>query len=754
MKKGGGKHGYQKKVAEMTLEEKASLMSGANSWDTQALPRVGLPKITLSDGPHGLRRQDNYESGELADATTRTAVGWPAACALAASFDRAVLHRLGTLLGQECQANDTQVLLGPGINIKRSPLCGRNFEYFSEDPYLTGELAAAYVSGLQEQGVSACVKHFAANNQEYRRMTTDSIVSERTLREIYFPAFEAAVKQGGVKSIMCSYNLINGVYSCENPWLLTEVLRKEWGFDGIVMTDWGAMNDRVKALCAGLELEMPSSFGINDRKLVEAVRAGTLDEAVLDRAAERLLTWIDWCLSRRKDTDSALAEHHAAAAELAAQCAVLLKNDGNMLPLDWKQKIVLIGSYAKKPRIQGGGSSHIVNYAVDSALDAMAAYADVEFVEMFTDDKPIEAQWQQAIDAAGAADAAVIFAGLPDSFESEGFDRRHLNMPDCQNAAISAIAAVQPNTAVVLHAGSPVVMPWLDEVKAVLDLYLSGEGSGTAAAQLLFGEENPSGKLPETFPRRLEDTPAYPDYGKDRLKAEYHEGIYVGYRHYDVRDMDVLFPFGYGLSYTTFALSDLRLSTDVLNAGETVTVQVDVTNTGSAVGAQVVQIYVGFRGTDTVGRPPRELKGFEKLRLEPGETRTVAITLDRRAFSYYETRIHNWYAEAGEYTIFAGTSSRDLPLTAAIRVISDPLPLPEFARVTVGDLTARVGDSAEQERIFAQLGNFRDGLASLAGEDGREAMVEAMTDAIPLRRIRSFAPVDEGELEALVERLR
>lgn len=751
-------------IAEMTLEEKSSLMSGANSWDTQEMKRVGLPKITMSDGPHGLRRQDNYEGtgmeetvsiaqGHARTVTTRTAIGWPTASALAASFDRGLLRKLGGLLGDECLANDTQVLLGPGVNIKRSPLCGRNFEYFSEDPFLSGELAAAYISGLQEKGVSACVKHFAANSQEFRRMTVNSVVSERALREIYLPAFEAAVRGGGTKSIMCSYNLINGVYACENTWLLADVLRKEWGFDGIVMSDWGAMNDRVKAICAGLELEMPASGGINDQKLVEAVRNGALDEAILDRAAERLLVWIAWCLEHKKAVGINLDEHHTAAADIAAQCAVLLKNEGALLPLKQNQKIVFIGSFARSPRIQGGGSSHIINYKIDSALEAVKGYADVQFVEMFNEDRPVAAQWQQAIDAAKAADVAVIFAGLPDSYESEGFDRRHLDLPDCQNEAIAAIAAVQKNTAVLLQTGSPVVLPWLNEVKAVLNLYLAGEGAGTAAVQLLFGTVNPSGKLAETYPLRLEDTPAYPDYGKSRLDAVYGEGIYVGYRHYDVRKLDVLFPFGYGLSYTDFALSNLRLSSAVLRGDMTITVCVDVTDTGAVAGAEVMQVYVGFNGEDTVGRPLRELKGFDKVFLQPGESKSVSIPLDRRAFSYYETRIQDWYAEAGEYTVFAGTSSRDLPLTASVTVISEPLPLPDFPRITVADLVARAETAEEQRCIYSHLGNFGAGLNSLAGEAGRGAMVAAMMDAMPLHSVKSFAAVSEDKLRKLAETL-
>jgi beta-glucosidase len=614
-------------IAKMTLEEKASLCSGANSWDTEKVDRVGLPKVTMSDGPHGLRRQLNYEDKRLSETNssaerlgqsggvvTREAIGWPTASALAASFDRNLLTELGELLGDECLAYDTQILLGPGVNIKRSPLCGRNFEYFSEDPYVAGELSAAYIKAIQSKGVSACVKHFAANNQEKRRMSADSIVSTRALREIYLPAFEAAVKKGGVKSVMCSYNLINGVYSCENTWLLTEVLRDEWGFDGIVMTDWGAMNDRVEALKAGLELEMPSSGGINDKKIVEAVKSGELDEAVLDNAVERLLKWIDWCLENKKAVGVSLEEHHKKAGDIAAKCAVLLKNDGNLLPISPDKKIVFIGGYAKKPRMQGGGSSHIKNYKIDSALEAVKDYANVEFIEMFHDDESNgDEEWQKAIEAAKNADVAVIFAGLPDSFESEGFDRTHLDMPEVQKKAITEIGAVQENTVVMLHAGSPIIMPWIDSAKSVLNLYLSGEGVGTAAVKLLFGEANPAGKLAETYPLRFEDTPSYLTYGKSKTEARYDEGIFVGYRWYDGRNMEVLFPFGYGLSYTTFEMKNLKLSSDTIKPGEKITATVDVTNTGDRAGAEVVQVYVGFDGEDTVCRPVRELRGFEKV---------------------------------------------------------------------------------------------------------------------------------------------
>lgn len=751
-------------ISKMTLEEKASLCSGANSWDTEKIDRVGLPKITMSDGPHGLRRQEGYENKGM-EATssqamkknlvvTKTAIGWPTASALAASFDRKLLGGIGALLGDECLAYDTQILLGPGVNIKRSPLCGRNFEYFSEDPYVAGELSAAYIAGLQEKGVSACVKHFAANNQEYRRMSCDSKVSQRALREIYLPAFETAVKKGGVKTVMCSYNLINGVYSCENVWLLTEVLRKEWGFDGFVMTDWGAMNERVAALKAGLELEMPSSHGINDKKLVAAVRDGSLDEAMLDNAVERLLNVISWCLENRKAIPISLEDHHQKAAKVATQCAVLLKNTDHLLPLNKHQKVAFIGGYADEPRIQGGGSSHIKNYKVDSALEAVKKVADVAYAPMFQDEKSLgDAAWTQAIEAAKQADVAVIFAGLPDSFESEGFDRTHLNMPQVQLDAIDAIADVQKNTVVVLHVGSPIIMPWLDKVKSVLNLYLSGEGSGEAAVELLYGEVNPSGKLAETFPLRLEDTPAYLTYGKKKLEADYCEDVYTGYRWYDARNLEVQFPFGYGLSYTDFRMDNLRLSSDTFRKGQTLEAAVDVTNIGTRAGAEVVQLYVGFDGRDTVGRPMRELRGFEKVMLEPGETKTVTISLDTRSFSYWEERIDDWYAEAGTYTIYVGNSSRNLPLTAQVSVEAQPLPLPVEARRTLGDLVDLVKTEEQLHRVLNLAGAMGTNLESLSGDNDATAMVRAMIDALPLHSVKSFSHATDEEINAVLESL-
>lgn len=516
------------------------------------------------------------------------------------------------------------------------------------------------------------------------------------------------------------------------------------------------MNERVAALRAGLELEMPSSHGVNDRKLVEAVRNGVLDEAILDNAVERLLEVINWCLENKKAIPVSLEEHHRQAAKVAEQCAVLLKNEDKLLPLNRNQKVAFIGGYAEKPRIQGGGSSHIRNYKVDSALETVKNVAQVTYAPMFRDEHSLgEDAWSEALEAARQADVAVIFAGLPDTFESKGFDRSHMNMPQVQLDAIEAVAAVQKNTVVVLHIGSPIVMPWLDKVKSVLNLYLSGEGSGEAAVALLYGKANPSGKLAETFPLRPEDTPAYLTYGKGTLEAVYSEDIYVGYRWYDARNLAVQFPFGYGLSYTDFRVDNLRLSADTFRAGDKLDVLVDVTNTGEQAGAEVVQVYVGFNGRDTVGRPVRELRGFEKVRLEPGETRTVSIPLDSRAFSYWETRIGDWYAEKGSYTVYVGTSSRNLPLTAEVTVVdAKPLPLPaDESRRTLGDLLNLAKTPEQTHQVLHLGGALGENLESLSGDADATAMVRAMIDALPLHSVKSFSWTTDEEIRAVADSL-
>ncbi|MCX4326233.1 MAG: glycoside hydrolase family 3 C-terminal domain-containing protein [Lachnospiraceae bacterium] len=664
----------------LSLEEKASLCSGADSWHTEAIERTGLPAVMLSDGPHGLRKQDEttYQIGP--DESIK-AVCFPTASAMACSFDRELIYKAGAALGEECQSEDINVLLGPGINMKRSPLCGRNFEYYSEDPYLAGELGAAFVNGVQSQGAGTSLKHFAANNQEWRRMSISSEMDERTLREIYLAAFEKVVKKAQPWTIMCSYNRINGTYSCENNWLLNKVLRDEWGFKGLVMTDWGAMNNRIEAIKAGLDLEMPSSHGETDKLLVAAVKDGSLPEEVLDKAVRRVLELADKSVTNKKQTTYNKEEHHRLAKNTAVNSAVLLKNNG-ILPLSGNEKIAVIGKFADIPRIQGGGSSHINCFKTESALEALGNQYNYTYSQGYNTDKDETDKilLDKAVKNAADADVAVIFAGLPDSFESEGFDRTHLDMPECQNHLIEEIYKVQKNIVVVLHNGSPVLMPWLGKAGAVLEMYLAGQASGAAAADLLFGKANPSGKLAETFPLRLEDNPSYLDFPGSRDKVHYSEGIFIGYRYYDKRNMDVLFPFGHGLSYTTFRYSNISIEKDgvitngnplTLNACDTdkIKVYVDITNTGNMAGAEIVQLYVkNFIGLEN--RPEKELKNFDKVFLEPGETKTVCMELCFRSFAYYNETLKDWFVESGTYGILIGASSRDIRCSSDIKIIS------------------------------------------------------------------------------------
>lgn len=743
-------------VAQMTLEEKAGLCSGADFWHLKGVERLGIPGVMVSDGPHGLRKQDQ-EADHLGINDSIKAVCFPAACATAASFDEALLERMGRALGEECRAEDVSVLLGPAVNIKRSPLCGRNFEYFSEDPYLAGKLAAAQVRGVQSWDVGTSVKHYAANNQEYRRMTCSSDMSERTLREIYLAPFETIVKEARPWTLMCSYNKINGVFASENPHTLTEILRDEWGFDGYVMSDWGAVNDRVKGLAAGLELEMPSSNGVRDAQIVAAVRGGTLEEAVLDKAVARILNIVfRYADVQHPEAKFDRAAHHALAAELEKECAVLLQNKG-ALPLARAAKIAYIGGFAEKPRYQGGGSSHINASAVASALDAARVNGtDVVYAEGFPADRDEtdEAKFAAAVEAARAADAAIIFAGLPDSFESEGYDRSHMRLPECQDRLIARVAAVQPNTVVVLHNGSPVECPWAESVNAVLEMYLGGQGVGAAADALLYGDANPSGRLPETFPYQLEDNPSHLNFPGDGKNVEYAEGVFVGYRYYDKKKMAVRWPFGHGLSYTTFEYSNVRVSADVLNDGGTVTVYADIKNTGDRAGREVVQLYVADR-TGTAGRPEKELKGFSKVALEPGETKTVELSVDARSLSWYSEALGGWYAAPGRYELLVGHSSRDIRGAAAVEFRTEKLlPFHVDENTTVGELLADPRTASSVRQMARQ---FMDTIAP-AAEDSADAAKEAvsdemarqMMDNMPLRGLRSFGAFPEGALERMI----
>lgn len=745
-------------ISQMTLEEKAGLCSGLDFWHTKPVERLGIPSVMVSDGPHGLRKQDD-KADHLGINESIKAVCMPAGCATAASFDRELIGRMGESLGASCQHEQVSVLLGPAVNIKRSPLCGRNFEYLSEDPYLAGEMAAAHINGVQSQHVGTSIKHFAANNQEHRRMSSSSNANERTLREIYFPAFETAVKKAQPWTVMCSYNRINGVYASENHWLLTEVLRNEWGFKGYVMSDWGAVSGRVEGLEAGLDLEMPSSGGINDRKIVEAVRAGKLDEAVVDQAVERILTINERYLAGAKpETVWDKEADHQLAAKIAEGCMVLLKNDG-VLPLSKEEKVAFIGEFAQKPRFQGGGSSHINCFKTTSALEA-AEGLPVVYAQGYSvaQDNATEEMIAEAVAAAKDAKVAVVFAGLPDSYESEGYDRTSMALPASQNAVIEAVAAANPNTVVVLHNGSPVEMPWIDKVGAVLEAYLGGQAVGLATVRLLYGDANPSGHLAETFPRKLEDNPSYLYYGGEGDQADYREGIFVGYRYYDKKKMDVLFPFGHGLSYTTFEYSNLRLSQTEMTDQDTLKVTVTATNTGARAGKTVVQLYVGDPES-TVLRPVRELKGFEKVELQPGESKDVMFLLDKRAFAYWNEELHDWHVETGEFVIELGQSSRAIDVRGTVIVKSTVKLKKHYTKDSIfmdiiADPDARKVVQPMLDQMADMFGPHGDE-SEAASEAISDEMGMAMMQYMPLRGVVSFAGEagDADLLENLLQAL-
>lgn len=751
-------------ISQMTLEEKASLCSGLDFWHTKGVERLGIPSEMVCDGPHGLRKQDDA-ADHLGINDSIKAVCFPAGCATASSFNRDLVRKLGETLGEECQAEHISTILGPAMNIKRSPLCGRNFEYYSEDPYVSTEIAGALVHGVQSKHVGTSPKHFMANNQEYHRMTSSSEMDERTMREIYLASFERMVKNEKPWTIMNSYNKLNGTYLCENKEILTDILRKEWGFDGYVMTDWGAMDDRVEALKAGCNLEMPSCGGVTDAEIVAAVQEGTLDEAVLDQCCEEFLNIIfQYEEHRDKDAVFQYERDHEIARQIEEECIILLKNEGGILPLSPDKNVAFIGKYAKAPRYQGGGSSHINSYKVESALDAVECAKNVRkdrivFAQGYDDkeDRIDEELCAEAVEKAQNADVAVIFAGLPDNFESEGYDRKHMRMPDCQNHLIEAVAAVQPNTIVVLHNGAPVEMPWIDQVKGVLEAYLGGQAVGGAVVNVLYGNANPSGRLAETFPLRLQDTPCYLTFGGEHDKSVYAEGIFVGYRYYTSKDMRVLFPFGHGLSYTTFAYKNLSVDKKAINENESLNVSVDVTNTGTRFGKEVIQLYVAPKG-GTVIRPLRELRAFDKIGLNPGETKTVTFVLDKRAFAYWNTEIHNWHVESGVYEIQIGENAQDIVLSSTVTVNSmTDIPKVYTRNSTMGEILADPKGKEIVQKTMAQiLGDNAQLIAAQEDNSGaiNEEMMTAMAEGMPLRQMLSFIPgVSRNVLEELINKL-
>ena len=647
-------------LQQMTLEEKAALCTGAGPWSTTPVPRLGVPEMVVSDGPHGVRHPlDVNQIGSQ----SHPATCFPTASSLAATWDKDLLREMGKALAEECVALHVDVLLGPGNNMKRTPVCGRNFEYFSEDPYLGGELAASLIEGIQSQGVGTSLKHYAVNNQEYQRFSISAEVDERTLREIYLAGFEKAVKQGKPWTVMCAYNRLNGVYGSENQHLMVDILKEEWGFAGLVMSDWGAVHDRVAALQGGLDLEMPGPKPRRVQAVVAAVRNGTLAESVVDEAVRRILRIVFKAAETPKGAGFDIQAHHALARKIAAEGMVLLKNNG-ILPLKNPQRIAVIGRAAETPHFQGGGSSHINPTLVALPIEELrqlAEGAELTYAEGYpADDSLRQDLIDRAVDTARAADVALLYIALPSYKESEGYDRADLDLTGQQVALIKAVAEAQPNAVVILNNGSAVVMgEWIDSVAAVLEAWMMGQAGGGAIADVLFGKVNPSGKLAETFPNRLVDTPAYVNYPGSNGKVEYGEGLYIGYRYYDAKQMPVAFPFGYGGSYTTFAYTQSSLSADSFKDVDGVTVSVAVTNTGPVAGKEIVQVYVHDQKSD-LARPVKELKGFAKVELQPGETKTVQIPLDFRAFAYYHPGHGQWITEDGAFEILIGSSAADI----------------------------------------------------------------------------------------------
>ncbi len=728
----------------MTLEEKAGFVSGGDFWHSQAVERLGIPSVLITDGPSGLRKQEEGND-HLGINGSRKSVSYPTGSCIACSFDRDLVYEYGKALGDEAQAEKVGVLLGPAVNIKRTPLCGRNFEYFSEDPYLAGELAAAYINGVQSRHIGTSIKHFAANSQEFRRMTMSSEMDERTLREIYLPAFETAVKKAQPWTVMCSYNKINGTYASENETLLKQILRDEWGFEGFVVSDWGAVSSRVKGLKAGMDLEMPGPAKAHTKELIQAVQNGELEEKDLDRACEKILRVFEryW---EHMDPDASYdyEEHHRLAGRMAAESMVLLKNENQILPLKKDAKIAFLGQFAEKPRYQGGGSSHVNSYKETSALEAASGY-NILYAPGYkaADEDPDEVLLAEAAEKAVEADVAVIFAGTTDRMESEAFDRADLSIPASHVKLIETVTQLQPNTIVVIHAGSCIEMPWINQVKAVLYAYMGGEAAGSSVVDILYGIVNPSGRLAETFPLRLEDNPSYPWYPGTNDRAEYREGIFTGYRWYDKTRREVLFPFGHGMSYTDFAYSNLMLDKEDMEDKDTLQVTVTVKNIGNLPGKETIQLYVVNPGREAI-RPIQELRDFQKVSLLPGEETTVTFCLDKRAFAWYDPTIHNWRTETGEYRIAVGKSSRDIVMEKPVNVRSSMVSRSNFTiDSTLGDI---MGTAKGAQVIGQMLGGTAKSVEGAATAGDSPAMsaeaAAAMFRDIPLRGMMLFAGDD------------
>lgn len=662
---------YKDLIEAMTLEEKASLMSGKDYWQTQNIDRLGISSMFLADGPHGIRKQA-VASDKLGLNEGIPATCFPTAATVANSWNVELGEKIGEYLGEEAIAQKVNVLLGPGVNMKRNPLCGRNFEYFSEDPYLAGKMAAGYIRGVQSHGISACVKHFAVNNQEERRMSIDTIVDERTLREIYLTAFEIAVKEGKTKTIMSSYNKLNGTYTNENLHLMQDILRNEWDYKGVVVTDWGGSNDRVAGLMAGNELEMPTTAGETDLEIIEAIHSGKIKEEVLDASVARLLELIFTTEEAYKKlrVDFDIEKHHRVAQKAAEESIVLLKNEDHILPLKFGKKVAVIGDFAKDARYQGAGSSivnptildHTLNCFEQSGIVSIGYEPGFERYGKHNGEKV-----NQACALAKKADVVLLYIGLDEVTEADGLDRQSMSIPSNQIDLLNALYEVNPNVVAILSCGSVVEMPWIDKVKGLVHGYLGGQAGARSILRVLSGDVNPSGKLAETYPVRYEDTPSFLHFSGKEVSVEYRESIYIGYRYYDTANIDVLFPFGFGLSYTTFEYSDLQVTKDG--------VTLNLTNSGRVAGMEISQLYIGCKSKE-IFRPKKELKGFIKVFINAGETKTVTIPFDDKTFRYFNVETNRWEIEEAEYEIMVGSSSADIRLIDTLFVEGTGAPVP------------------------------------------------------------------------------
>lgn len=760
-------------VNKMSLEQKAKFVSGYDYWHLEEATDLGLPKIMVTDGPHGLRKQnpDKKSSSGIGLGNSVPTTCFPPAATSACSWDEDLLRQEGEALAEECIQEKVSVILGPGTNIKRSPVCGRNFEYFSEDPLLAGKMSASLINGCQSKGVGNSLKHFACNSQEAFRMVINEVIDERTIREIYFPAFEIAVKESQPWTIMNSYNRINGVYASQNKWMQEDVLRGEWGFKGLVLTDWGASVDRIPGLENGTDLEMPSSGTLNTQKIIEAVKSGELDIKVLD---ERVDNVVDLIIKSKPNLEKNykydVEAHHKLAQKVAEGSMTLLKNEENILPLKSGQKVAVIGELAKSPRFQGAGSSVINATKLDNAYDCLVSLGvDVTYAQGYEKGKDVvnDQLVSEAVATAKSADIAVVFAGLTEEFEGEGYDRVDINMPSCHNNLISEVAKANPNTVVVLAGGSVVYIPWIDEVKGLLNSGLGGQAGGAAVANILTGKVNPSGKTAETYPVKFEDNPTFGNYPGGPVTSEHRESVYIGYRYYDKAKKDVLFPFGYGLSYTTFEYSDIKVSSKDIKDTDTLKVSFKIKNTGSVDGAEIAQVYVADKES-TIFRPEKELRAFTKVFLKAGEEKEVTVELGKRAFAYYNVNIGDWHVETGDFDILVGASSRDIKLTETVKVTStvtaeipdyrntapayytadlsemkgeqfaavygQELPSAEFDTTKKIDIYCCLNDARHTKwggRICRLIENIMGKMGSDANGDGK--MLAAMATQIPIR---------------------